>query len=134
MTETDMTDAPLSDGPSPDRADHDDGGPGNSEGISCVIYKSPRKAEMYLYLRDADDFSQVPEALMKSFGEPQRVMDLTLSAGRRLARADVAEVMAGLRGSGFYLQMPPTADSILRRDYLGDGSVDNPRLKEVGDS
>ncbi|MGB0714082.1 MAG: YcgL domain-containing protein [Gammaproteobacteria bacterium] len=105
----------------------------SSDPISCVVYKSPRKAEMYLYLRDADDFSAVPEVLMKSFGEPERVMELALDEDRRLARANVGEVMAGLREQGFYLQMPPTSDAILRRDYLGDQSVDNARLREKGD-
>lgn len=75
--------------------------------MNCWIYKSPRKDEMYLYLASEDGFDTVPEALMKHFGKPAFVMQLTLSDERRLARVEVSKVIAGLREQGFFLQMPP---------------------------
>ena len=36
------------------------------------------------------------------------VMQLDLHAERKLARADVEQVMRELKDRGFYLQMPPT--------------------------
>lgn len=78
-----------------------------SESLTCWIYKSPKREGMYLYLRSEDDFSAVPEPLLAQFGSPQRVVELELSPGRKLARAESAEVMARLREEGFYLQMPP---------------------------
>lgn len=75
--------------------------------LDCWIYASPRKDEMYLYLAREDDFEDVPAELLERFGPPRLVMTLTLDPGRRLARADVEEVMAALREQGYYLQMPP---------------------------
>ncbi|MET0067005.1 MAG: YcgL domain-containing protein [Candidatus Thiodiazotropha sp.] len=85
--------------------------------LECWVYRSPRKDEMYLYVCQEDDFSSVPEALLKRFGTPQRVMSLTLSPGRKLAREDVSQVMKNLESQGFHLQMPPKMDVDL---YTGD--------------
>jgi len=74
----------------------------------CVIYKSRKKLDTYLYLSTPDDFSRVPEALLGMFGEPEQVMELELNPGRRLAREDVLRVMEALRERGWFLQMPPT--------------------------
>lgn len=73
----------------------------------CWIYRSRRKDELYLYLREPDRFDLVPEPLRRLFGEPVFVMELTLEAGRRLARVETAQVIEALGGSGFFLQMPP---------------------------
>lgn len=71
---------------------------------------------MYLYVDKQRGFESVPEALLERFGEPETVMTLVLQAGRKLARADVAEVMALIDKQGYYLQMPPTPAELLRRD------------------
>ncbi|VFS01281.1 YcgL domain [Salmonella enterica subsp. enterica serovar Typhimurium] len=36
----------------------------------CVIYRSSKRDQTYLYVEKKDDFSRVPEALMKGFGQP----------------------------------------------------------------
>ena len=82
----------------------------------CQIYKSPRREEMYLYVDKARGLDDVPEALLRQFGEPEPVMTLLLTPERKLARADTEEVLAQIEQQGFYLQMPPTADELLRRD------------------
>jgi uncharacterized protein len=33
----------------------------------CVIYRSSKRDQTYLYVEKKDDFSRVPEELMKSF-------------------------------------------------------------------
>ena len=43
-----------------------------------------------------------------------------LDPERKLARADVGEVLASIAEQGFYLQMPPTAAELLRREGTGD--------------
>jgi uncharacterized protein YcgL (UPF0745 family) len=73
----------------------------------CQIYKSSRRAEMYLYVEKSVGLDEVPEALMRQFGEPEEVMMLMLDGKRTLARADAAEVLQGITDQGFYLQMPP---------------------------
>ena len=75
--------------------------------LPCWVYRSPRKQEMYLYLAEEDDFDLVPDALLERFGQPILVIELELSAERKLAREDVDTVMANLRNQGFHLQLPP---------------------------
>jgi uncharacterized protein YcgL (UPF0745 family) len=89
----------------------------SQEQLLCWIYRSPRKEEIYLYLRAEDDFEAVPEALLSRFGTPEKVMELTLSPQRSLAREDVTQVMENLRSQGFHLQMPPKLQVDL---YEGD--------------
>jgi uncharacterized protein YcgL (UPF0745 family) len=85
--------------------------------LPCWIYRSPRKDEMYLYLRHEDDFSSVPQVLLSRFGTPAKVMELTLTPQRTLAREDINQVMENLRSQGFHLQMPPRLQVDL---YEGD--------------
>jgi uncharacterized protein len=87
--------------------------------LLCQVFKSPRKQEMYLYVDKARGLVDVPEVLMTQFGEPQAVMTLLLDPQRKLARADIAEVLADIAEKGYYLQMPPTAAELLRRDGSG---------------
>lgn len=75
--------------------------------MNCAIYKSSKKLDLYLYVREKDAFSDIPEPLLKSMGKPEFVMELELHPGRKLARADVEQVMQSLEEKGFYLQMPP---------------------------
>jgi len=88
--------------------------------LLCQIYRSSRKQEMYLYVEKSRGVVDVPEVLMKQFGEPEEVMLLMLDSERKLARADVSEVMSCIADQGFYLQMPPTAAQLLRRDGTGE--------------
>lgn len=79
----------------------------------CAIYKSPKKAGMYLYVAKRDDFSGVPQALREMFGKPQFVMLFNLEGDKPLVRADKAEVLAKIENDGFYLQMPPPSENLL---------------------
>lgn len=88
--------------------------------LLCQIYRSSRKQEMYLYVEKSRGVVDVPETLMQQFGEPEKVMLLMLDSERKLARADVGEVMSCIADQGFYLQMPPTAAQLLRRDGTGE--------------
>jgi len=72
------------------------------------VYRSPRKAEMYLYVDKKRALEDVPESLLANFGEPQPVLSMLLEPGRKLARADAAQVLAKISEQGFYLQMPPS--------------------------
>lgn len=74
----------------------------------CSIYKSSKKAEMYLYVDRSQDVSKLPEGLMLAFGSPTKVMDIVLTPEKKLARADSDKVLAAIEEQSFYLQMPPT--------------------------
>ncbi|MDO6512517.1 YcgL domain-containing protein [Neptuniibacter sp. 2_MG-2023] len=87
----------------------------------CSVYLSSRKDEMYLYVDKRDKLSKVPEALLELFGTAKLVMDIPLTANRKLARVDVDKVLEGLEEKGYYLQMPPPKD-----DYMLDLHKDRP--------
>ena len=74
---------------------------------SCKVFRSDKKAEAYLYLAHGMEFGDLPEELQETFGEPAFVLQLELSAARKLARVDVLKVLASLDETGFYLQLPP---------------------------
>lgn len=71
---------------------------------------------MYLYVEKSKGVVDVPEGLLARFGEPVPVMVLVLSPERKLARANVTEVLANIEKQGFYLQMPPTMPELLARE------------------
>ena len=73
---------------------------------------------MYLYLPFQEDekklLEDLPSGLKQLTGHLEKAMELELTPDRRLARADVTEVMFALSEKGFYLQMPP--HDVLRSD------------------
>ena len=75
--------------------------------MRCYVYRSTRKAGTYLYVANEDGCSILPETLSRLFGEPEKVMELELSPGHRLASEDAATVLRNLLHQGFHLQMPP---------------------------
>ncbi|MBY6185317.1 YcgL domain-containing protein [Marinobacter hydrocarbonoclasticus] len=80
----------------------------------CAIYKSSRKADTYLYLPKRDDFSKVPKALMEVFGTPLFVMMLPMIKVKQLANADLQKVTDEMREKGYYLQLPPPTEDLLK--------------------
>lgn len=89
----------------------------------CVIYRSSLRDQTYLYVQKKDDFSCVPEVLLKGFGRPQLAMQLSLANRSRLAHADIEKVKSALREEGYYLQIPPPVENLLQT-HLADGSSD----------
>lgn len=79
--------------------------------MKCSVLRSSKKDFTYLYLLEGHDYDDIPVALKKVFGEPEFVMDLELSAGRKLAYEDVKQVMNNLAEQGYHLQMPPQSDA-----------------------
>ncbi len=71
------------------------------------VYKTRRKADLYLYVDFGEDLARVPETLIERFGRPELALSLTLSPDRQLARVDAAEVLAAIAETGYFLQMPP---------------------------
>ncbi|KAB8310749.1 hypothetical protein EH228_09985 [Erwinia endophytica] len=80
----------------------------------CAIYRSPKRDQTYLYVEKKDDFSRVPADLLQGFGKPQLAMMLHLDGTKRLANADQEKVKAALVEQGYYLQIPPPLESLLK--------------------
>ena len=85
----------------------------------CAIYKSAKKkAQMYLFVKTRDDFSSVPEALMKVFGTPTLVTLTNLATKSKLAFADLEKVKVNLDEEGYYLQLPPPEEDMLKQHKI----------------
>lgn len=82
--------------------------------MQCFIYRSNKKTGLYLYLAKQDDFSSIPEALLKSIGQSEFAMELEITPERKLAHENSVDVLKGIEENGFYIQMPPTIDSLLK--------------------
>lgn len=93
--------------------------------MKCIIFRCSKKEEMYLYVPYQDDEStlvnNLPEELGKWTGKLEKVMDLEITPGQKLARAKVEDVLASLEEKGFYIQMPP--NELLRKD---ESMLNNP--------
>lgn len=83
--------------------------------ILCYIYRSERKADTYLYLVEKDDFSQVPQELLETFGEAVFSFQFELTSDKSLAKEDATVVYQNLESQGFHLQL---ADDLLIEQQL----------------
>ena len=80
--------------------------------MQCVVYKSLRQFDYYLFVKEDDGFSRLPDGLKQILGVLQKVIDLDLDENRTLVQADVVEVMRQIEEKGYFLQMPPGSDSV----------------------
>ncbi|MGB1262210.1 MAG: YcgL domain-containing protein [Cognaticolwellia sp.] len=80
----------------------------------CSVYKSAKKARTYLFINKRDDFSDVPEALMDMFGKPVMVTVINLATKAKLGFADLDKVKENLATQGYYLQLTPKEEDMLK--------------------
>jgi uncharacterized protein YcgL (UPF0745 family) len=78
--------------------------------MQAYVYKSRRKSDTYVYLRERDGFGLIPEPLRASLGGLDFVLEVELAPDRKLAQADPAVVRTNLAAHGFHLQFPPQPD------------------------
>ena len=81
--------------------------------MECHVYRSRRREHTYLYLRDKDDFSELPEGLLKVFGAPEYSFSFELDDQRQLMQSDPKVVLKDLRSKGFHLHMPTDTDPLV---------------------
>ncbi|MCK4710351.1 MAG: YcgL domain-containing protein [Gammaproteobacteria bacterium] len=74
--------------------------------MNCYIYRCAAKNDMYIFLKEQDDFSVVPKHIMKSIGETEFTMEIEMTAERKLAKEDPKTVLSNLDEHGFHLQLP----------------------------
>lgn len=75
--------------------------------MQCFVYKSLRKAETYVFLKSAEKFDVLPGPIAEQLGTLAFVIEIELCSERKLARANVDEVMVNLDAQGYHLQFPP---------------------------
>ena len=74
--------------------------------MECVVYKSLKKDETYVFIPATTSLSDLPDELMKVLGTTEMVMTLNLTPEKKMARGTAAEVMESINKQGFHLQMP----------------------------
>lgn len=75
--------------------------------MKCFVYRSARRADTYVYLRDRDAFAVLPAEVAGRLGALSLVLELDLAPGRKLAREDPEVVRRNLAAHGFHVQFPP---------------------------
>ena len=81
--------------------------------MNCYVYRSNKKPGMYLYIVEKDDFSDVPESLIKLLGDVVYSFEFDLSKDRKLVKAEAQEVLRIINENGYFLQMPPAKNELL---------------------
>lgn len=81
--------------------------------MNCFVYRSEKKQGMFLYLSKKNDFSCVPESLLKLLGETTYSFEFDLSKDRKLVKVEAIEVMKTMNKNGYFLQMPPPKSELL---------------------
>jgi uncharacterized protein YcgL (UPF0745 family) len=86
---------------------------------SCLVYRSSRKQETYLFLPVGAVYDDLPDELRAMFGEPAPVMKLDLEPDTRLAQVEAARVIEALATDGYFLQLPPDTpvEELLNRKF-----------------
>lgn len=74
--------------------------------FDCSIYKSRQKADAYLFIPQNGALKNLPDSLLQALGKLEHVMDLSLTAEKKLAQNDVRSVIKTLKLQGYYLQLP----------------------------
>lgn len=75
--------------------------------MQCYVYRSAKRVDTYLFITQKDDFSVVPEDLLRVFGTPEFSLEFELTEERKLAQSDPEQVRAHLSDQGYFLQIPP---------------------------
>ena len=90
----------------------------------CSVYKSSKKAEMFLYVDKKTGPKDLPEPLTKLFGTPVHVMDMLLTKEKKLGRTTAEKVLEDIKEKGFFLQMPPADEENLLAEFRVSQGLD----------
>ena len=75
--------------------------------MHCYVYRSQKRDDTYVYLRERDAFGLLPANIATTLGELQFVLSVELTPDRKLAREDATVVRTNLAARGFHIQFPP---------------------------
>lgn len=74
--------------------------------LECIVYKSLKKDETYVFIPVNTTLSDLPDDLLKVLGQTEKVMTLKLTPEKKMARGTAEEVIKSIEEQGFHLQMP----------------------------
>ncbi|PID42182.1 MAG: hypothetical protein CSB48_11675 [Proteobacteria bacterium] len=89
--------------------------------VICSVYKSTKKEGMYLYVDKKNKLDGLPEALLQLFGQPVQVVDFLLTPEKKLAEVEAGKVLGEIREKGYFLQMPPQEENLLKAHRAANG-------------
>jgi len=78
-----------------------------NQSLFCCVYKCLHRQETFLFVLKENDFSGVPEPLLRALGEIEKIIELELTPERKVARGNARYIMDDLLQNGFHLQLPP---------------------------
>ena len=81
--------------------------------MQCYVYRSERKNDTYVYMKASVETTELPESVTQFMGDLTKVLEVDLSK-KKLANANVEQVMAAIETQGFYLQLPSEIDDVMR--------------------
>ncbi|MCH8492386.1 MAG: YcgL domain-containing protein [Idiomarina sp.] len=79
------------------------------------VLRSPKKADTYLYMPLTAVVSDLPEPLQPLFSPEILVTKLNITPERNLASISGVKLLEHLETEGYYLQIPPPVESLLKR-------------------
>jgi len=74
--------------------------------MKCFVYRSLKKPGSFLFVTEKGEFSELPEALLNLFGQPEFSFEFLLTSERTLQIGDAQEILEKIEEQGFYLQLP----------------------------
>ena len=86
---------------------------------ACIVYRSAKKEETYLFLPVGKTFDDLPQELRDALGEPSAVMKLDVEPDSKLALASATQVLKAFEDQGYFLQLPPkvSVEDLLDRRF-----------------
>ena len=74
--------------------------------MKCFVYRSLKRPGSSLFVAEKGEFSELPEALLNLFGQPEFSFEFLLTSERTLQIGDAQEILEKIEEQGFYLQLP----------------------------
>ena len=81
--------------------------------MQCVVYRSSKKAGLYVYLSAEADLDCLPEHVKTQLGNAELALTFELHENRSLGSEKAEIVLANLEKTGFHVQMPRDIEPLL---------------------
>ena len=81
--------------------------------MQCVVYRSSKKAGLYVYLPAEAALDSLPEHVKMQLGNAELALTFELHMNRTLGSEKAETVLANLETNGFHVQMPRDIEPLL---------------------
>ena len=79
----------------------------------CAVYRSKNRPNTYLFLDKKDDFSVIPDELLKIFGKPELTMVLPEDKLGKIAGVSKEKLLQELTTNRYWLWIKQEEDNLL---------------------